>query len=137
MTTKEWLNQARRLQTQIDAQREQIARLRATIGCGTRNLSGMPGGGKKHDWTDTAIQAEELEMRLDGNIRELIALKQSILDAIEAVDDTDCRIVLEYRYLCGWSWQRIATAMHYDRTSVWRIHGRAVMKVERAGNPPH
>ena len=99
-----YLAQARQIDGLIQAKLEQIAQLRASITRGTAMLSDMPRGGPMRDWTDTA--------------------------AIMTVPDMELRTLLNYRYLTGWSWGRIADAMHYDRATIWRKHKEAMAAVQ-------
>lgn len=129
MTPKQYLSRARTLDGEINSKLEQIARLKAQLTRCTQAFSGTPGGGP-HDWTDTVARIVGLEAEINADINRLIDLKQEIKAAIEAVDNPTYRQLLELRYLCGMSWQRIADEMHYDRKSVWRIHGRALNAIE-------
>lgn len=130
MTAKEYLMQARKLDGQVQAKIEQIARLRASINRSSGLISGMPRGGKGQDWTDVVAKAADMEAVLKAQINELLEVQTEIAEAIAAVDDPDGRTILTYRYLSGWSWDRIADTMHYDRVTIWRKHGYALLKIK-------
>lgn len=129
VTAEEYLSRVRTLEMEIEAKLEQIDRLRALLSGRSQRVRDMPRGGQAHDWTDTVAKVMELEQELDAHIDRLVDLKREIAAAIAAVADGQCRVLLEYRYLCGWEWQRIAEAMHFDRVTVWRLHGRALQKI--------
>lgn len=135
MTARDYLSQARVLDQAINARLERIARLRALVSGRAARTDGMPRGGAGSagstffDWTDTVVKIDEMERALDRDIDRLIDLKREIAEAIAAVPDMRYRTLLEYRYLCGWSWARIARAMHYGEDWVRHAHGWALKQV--------
>ena len=136
MTAKEYLSQARLLDSTIDTRLERITRLRALVSGRTARTDGMPRGGKGAgsagstcDWTDTVIKIAEMERALDADIDRLIDLRREIASVIAAVPDARYRTLLECRYLCGWSWRRIARAMNYSEDWTRHAHGRALQMV--------
>ena len=135
MTAKDYLSQARVLDQAINARLERIARLRALVNGRAARTDGMPRGGAGSagstffDWTDTVVKIDEMECALDKDIDRLIDLKREIAEVIAAVPDMRYRTLLEYRYLCGWSWARIARAMHYGEDWVRHAHGWALKQV--------
>lgn len=135
MTARDYLSQARVLDQAIDARLERIARLRALVSGRAARTDGMPRGGTGSagstffDWTDTVVKIDEMERALDKDIDRLIDLKREIAEVIAAVPDMRYRTLLEYRYLCGWSWARIARAMHYGEDWVRHAHGWALKQV--------
>ena len=135
MTARDYLSQARVLDQAINARLERIARLRALVSGRAARTDGMPRGGTGSagstffDWTDTVVKIDEMECALDKDIDRLIDLKREIAEVIAAVPDTRYRTLLEYRYLCGWSWARIARAMHYGEDWVRHAHGWALKQV--------
>ena len=126
----EYLAQARHIDGLIQAKLEQIAQLRASITRGTAMLSDMPHGGPMRDWTDTAARVADMETELREQINLMIDVKGEITEAILTVPDMELRTLLNYRYLTGWSWGRIADAMHYDRATIWRKHKEAMAAVK-------
>ena len=125
-----YLAQARHIDGLIQAKLEQIAQLRASITRGTAMLSDMPRGGPMRDWTDTAARVADMETELREQINLMIDIKGEITEAIMTVPDMELRTLLNYRYLTGWSWGRIADAMHYERATIWRKHKEAMAAVQ-------
>ena len=70
-----------------------------------------------------------MERALDRDIDRLIDLKREIAEVIAAVPDMRYRTLLEYRYLCGWGWRRIARTMNYSEDWTRHAHGRALQMV--------
>lgn len=135
MTARDYLSQARVLDQAINARLERIARLLALVSGRAARTDGMPRGGAGSagstffDWTETVLKIDEMERALDRDIDRLIDLKREIAEVIAAVPDMRYRTLLEYRYLCGWSWARIARAMHYGEDWVRHAHGWALKQV--------
>ena len=135
MTAKDYLSQARQLDQAIDARLERIACLRALVSGRAARTDGMPrgsagsAGSTFFDWTETVLKIDEMERALDRDIDRLIDLKREIAEVIAAVPDMRYRTLLEYRYLCGWGWRRIARAMHYSEDRIRHIHARALQMV--------
>lgn len=125
-----YLAQARQIDGLIQAKLEQIAQLRASLTRGTAMLSDMPRGGPMRDWTDTAARVADMETELREQINLMIDIKGAVTEAILTVPDMELRTLLNYRYLTGWSWGRIADAMHYDRATIWRKHKEAMAAVQ-------
>lgn len=130
MNAKEYLAQARELDALIDTKLDQIAKMRATMTRCTHTLSGMPGGGKRTDWTDTAARVYELEEAMNGDIDRLTALKREIGETIDRLSDPTQRALLHGRYLGGWSWTKTARVIGYSVDGTFKIHRHALKKVD-------
>lgn len=129
MTAKEFLRSVRGIDRRIDETTERLDRIRARLESGRMsNLSGMPRGGTL-DWTETADRVIELERRVNGQVREMCKLKHAAMDAIDAVVEVQLREVLELYYLDGLTWDQVAERMGLDRRWVFRLHGKALLRV--------
>ena len=107
--TAEWLSRYRMIAVEIEAKQEQL-----------RQLPRVP------MLSDTVAETERL--LLEGI--DILAFEQlKIRRVIAGVENCDWRNVLEFRYINGWSWGRIAEKMNYERTSVWRIHKKAINSI--------
>ena len=130
MNAKHFLRQVRGIDRRIEREEEQIERLRAKLESGRMSqLTGMPRGGSS-DWTNTVNALIELEHRYNARLRDMCRMKQEALDAIEGVEQARLREVLELYYLHGYSWQKVAEAMHLDLRWVYRLHGKALNAVK-------
>ena len=130
MTAKEFLRQARTIDRRVDEATERVERLRAKLEAGRMSsITGMPRGGAG-DWTQTADKLIELEKRVNGRIREMVRLKQVAMDAIDQVEEARLREVLELYYLDGFTWEQVAERMALDIRWVYRLHGKALLKVK-------
>lgn len=133
MTPKQYLSQARYIDKRIEARVAERDRLLDSVTAArSPQLTGMPRGGA-HDWTDTVDKAADLTAAIDRDIKRLIQLKWQIWEAIDAVEDVRYRTVLELYYRAGMNWEQVAEVMHYDLRYVYKLHGKALLRVKMKG----
>ena len=80
----------------------------------------MDKGVYKSDGKTLAISIE-----INEEVEQLMDLKAEIKATIEKV---------EMRYLNGKNWEEIALALGYDRSTVFRIHGKAIKEIKKIKN---
>lgn len=73
---------------------------------------------------------EALEGELGQRVESYAAIIREIEGAIDALDSARDRDVLCFRYLNGWSWQRIAAEMCLSKDRLWHLHARALEAME-------
>lgn len=130
LTAKEFLRRARAVDRQVDEATERAARIRARLEAGRMSsVTGMPRGGAK-DWTETADRLIELEQRVNAQVREMVRWKLAAIDAIDAVEEARLREVLELYYIDGFTWEQVAQRMELDPRWVFRLHGKALLRVK-------
>jgi len=130
LTAKDFLRRARSVDRRVDEATERVDRLRAKLEAGRMSkITGMPHGGSE-DWTATADKLIELERRVNARIRELVRVKHLAMDAIDRVDEARLREVLELYYIDGFSWEQVAQRMDMDKRWVFRLHGKALQRIE-------
>ena len=56
---------------------------------------------------------------------------REILDAIDTLDDERQKEVLTRRYITGQDFPGICEGMHYEKTQVFVIHGRALIEINK------
>ena len=128
MTTKAYLGQARFLDMRIKSKIQQIDSLRELATSCTAVLSDMPrnpnhGASKGESCVMKIIEVQE---GLQDDINALVELKKEIMATIHAVEDVELQTLLEKRYLCFLSWERIAVEMHYSIQHIYRMHETAL-----------
>lgn len=128
MTTKAYLGQARFLDMRIKSKIQQIDSLRELATSCTAVLSDMPrnpnhGTSKVENCVMKIIEVQE---GLQDDINALVELKKEIMATIHAVEDVELQTLLEKRYLCFLSWERIAVEMHYSIQHIYRMHETAL-----------
>ena len=130
MTAKEFLRRARAVDRRVDEATERAERIRAKLEAGRMSsVTGMPRGGAK-DWTETADRLIELEQRVNAQVREMVRWKLAAFDAIDAVEEARLREVLELYYIDGFTWEQVAQRMELDPRWVFRLHGKALLRVK-------
>ena len=133
MTATEYLSQARRLDQRIGSKLEQMATLRSlaqkvtTSLCGervshTRNVSSLE---------DTILRLVETENEMNQSIDALLNLRIEIGKQISALNDPDCILVLEKRYLSYQSWEKIAADLKFTVRWVHRPHAKALQSINQ------
>ena len=132
MTAKEYLNQAKTLDQRINVKLDRVSRLRAMTQKITASLGGEQVSRTRNvtSLEDAIIRLMEEEESLNAAIDRLVDLKREVSGVLKQIDDTDCQLLLELRYLCYRSWEEIAEVMHMHIRTVYKVHGRALLKVE-------
>lgn len=130
MTAKEFLRRARSVDRRVDEATERVERIRARLEAGRMSsITGMPRGGSS-DWTQTADRLIELEQRVNAQVREMVRWKLDAIDAIRSVGEPRLAEVLELYYIDGFTWEQVAQRMGVDVRTVFRLHGRALQRIE-------
>lgn len=94
-------------------------------------LSDMPGNPNKNRSIveEYTVKMIDLEREIDCEIDRLVSLKADILRTIQSLDDTECKVLLEDRYLNMMKWDEVAYDMCISLRSVHNIHSRALQLV--------
>ena len=131
MTAKQYLKQARYLDERINTKIAQVSSLHDLATKATSTLSDMPGGGTRntHQMEDIIIKILMLENEINADIDRLVDLNNEILSVLNCIDDAECRLLLEKRYLNWESWEDIAAELCVSAPSVYRLHEKALKKV--------
>lgn len=131
MTAKQYLSQAYRLDQRIESKIGQIDSLNALSTRMTATLTGMP-----RNPSPAASQMEEaiarvidLETEVDHDVKKLVDLKREIVQVIKAVENTECQMLLEKRYLCFQKWEQIAVDMGFSIENVYCLHRKALAMI--------
>lgn len=139
MTAKEYLHQAYRLDQKIKSDTMEAQNLRSMAGSvsAIQYDSDRVQTSKSADapFTRTLDKLWELEMKIATELETLSALKKQIREVIEAVPDTDERMVLKYRYIHNYTWEQIGMEFYADARTVRRWHGKALQHVVLPENP--
>ena len=138
MTAKEYLSQAYRLDQKINSHIEELSRLRSM----SQSISSPGWGDKVQSNRNTEapyVRCLEkiiaLEDTINAEIDVLVDLKQEIRTVIEAVTNTDWRMVLRYRYIHNCTWEQIGAELNADSRTIRRWHSDALKKVVVPENP--
>ena len=133
MTAKEYLSQARYLDLRINSKIQQVAALNDLATKATSTLTGMPRNPNHATSTmeETIAKIIDLQAEINHDIDRLVDLKHELTRTIKAVDDVDCQLLLEGRYLCYKTWEQIAVEMGFRLRHVYEVHSKALNKIEK------
>ena len=132
MTAKEYLSQTVVINHRIDSKLEQAVTLRSlamkvTTTFGEDRVQSTK---KQSPMEDIMVKLIDLEKEVNDDIDELIRLKAEILETIDQVEDVNQQIILEKRYIAGKTWEDIARETGYDRSTIYRNHGKALKEID-------
>lgn len=129
---KEYLSQAFHIDKQLKSKLEQLSVLRELATTTTQPLSDMPGSPNRNiDRMEKAIiKIMDMEKEISEEVDALLDLKNEIAQCIKKVEDIDCQLILEFRYLCFMSWEQIAAEMNFTVRNIHILHGKALKMVE-------
>ena len=128
MTTKNYLSQARYLDMRIKSKLQQVESLNELATNCTSVLTGMPRnpGASTSRMADAISKIVDLQNEINRDIDTLVDLKKEITGVIKAVVKSEHQTLLEKRYLCFLSWEKIAVDMDYDLRYTHKLHIRAL-----------
>ena len=138
MTAKEYMEQARYLDMQINSKIEQIRNLNELATKATTVYSDMPHSPNRNTsrMEETVVKIIDLEREIDRDIDALVNLKREIMRVVNRIESAEYRTILEMRYLQFKKWEQIALLMSTDFRWVYRMHGRALNEVQKIINSP-
>ena len=132
MTAKEYLNQTYRIDQMIESKIEQVRSLKDLSTKATAVLTDMPGGSRDiHSKENIIAKMLDMENELKSDIDKMVRIKKEVTDTINTVNDRNCRLLLEMRYLRLMPWEDIAADMNCSLRSIHYLHNRALKKVEQ------
>lgn len=132
MTAKEYLNQTYRIDKMIESKIEQVRSLKDLSTKATAVLTDMPSGSRDvHSKENIIAKMLDMENELKFDIDKMVRIKKEVTDTINTVNDRNCRLLLEMRYLRLMSWEDIAADMNCSLRSIHYLHNRALKKVEQ------
>ena len=131
MEAKAYLSRAYRIDREINAKLEQIMALRELASKATATISDMPRASSPNVCRiqDIISKIIDFEQDINQEIDRLIDIKREVSGVIGEVNSSDYRTLLELRYLCFRSWERIAVEMQYSIQHTYRIHEQALNAV--------
>jgi DNA-directed RNA polymerase specialized sigma subunit len=132
---KTFLARGLNVKARIAAKQKQIAnwrRLAESITVPLKDAPSLSGDGYKQSLVENAVcNIVDLENEIIAEIKELINIERDIRAVINTLVFNDKHIViLEMRYLNGYSWSMIARRLSYGTDWVCRLHGSALQEIQ-------
>ncbi|GHU86463.1 hypothetical protein FACS1894198_6430 [Clostridia bacterium] len=116
MDSREYLQQIKRFDSIVKSKIEQQKRVQNML-CQT----------EIYPMQDKLV---ELDRKLNNEIKQLYETKNKIESAINAVSNTDLRLLLTLRYLNSKTWPEIAAEMRYSVAWLHKLHNRAFCELK-------
>ncbi|KXB64924.1 MULTISPECIES: hypothetical protein [Peptoniphilaceae] len=139
MNAKEYLKQAFYLDKRINSKLEQVESLNALATKATSTLSDMPKslsrGTSKLE--DTIVKIVDLQEEINRDIDKLVDLKAEMVGTIKQIQNKELQVILEKRYLCYETWEKIAVDMNYDIRHIHRLHNLGLKETSNLIKPCH
>ena len=128
MNAKEYLKQAFYLDKRINSKLEQVESLNTLATKATSTLSDMPKSPSRGTsrLEETIVKIIDLQEEINRYIDKLVDLKAEIVGTIKGIKDKEIQVILEKKYLCFKSWQKIAVEMNYDIRHIHRLHNQGL-----------
>lgn len=125
-----YLSRYRRLNQRIDRLLEEQGRWREKAMRITPVLSPVPGGGGSGSPIERPMdKVLEIDVEINREIDELQIVRQEIRAALNQLEDENLKLLMEYRYIDGLTWEQIAVKMNYCWRQVCRKHGQALTQI--------
>lgn len=120
------------LDKEIDRKIAEIAYWRSKLEKVTAVYTSEPkGGGSIYSRTEEFVtKIVDLEREVNAGIDRLVDIRQDIIRAIESVKDDRARLLLQYRYIDGKSFEWIAAEMNYSWRHIHRLHSQALTNIQ-------
>lgn len=133
MTAKEYLSQAYRLNHIIDSNLRELKRLHdvaTEISSPVFTERVQTERNTEAPFVKSVEKIVELEHMIDSEVDRLVDLRVEIHKVIEDVEDPSEQLVLRYRYIMGYTWEKIGEALGVDSRTVRRWHSKALQHVK-------
>ena len=133
MKAIDYLNRAYHLDQQIACKLEQVSRLRSLTQKVTASYgdSSSSHAHNNSSMEDAIVRLVDAEDELAAQVIELVDVRMEIAKLIDRVPDALYKLVLEKRYLCFMTWERIAADMNWTYRWTLSVHGKALREVEK------
>ena len=136
MTAKEFFRQVRRAESELKVLNAKLHHYE-DLGFSMGGAAGVIGNKQKGTSRVelAACGAVDAFRDLEKQRREYMAVIARAESVISAVPQEKYRLILNYRYLCGWSFRSISDELMYnDPNSVYRAHGWALSEAQKILN---
>ena len=135
MNAKQFLDKVRKLDQMIDIKLDRICRLRALAEKTGQAMSPESEHViRTRDHTavqETIARIVDAETELNRDIDILVEMKKQASAILDHIEDEDCRMILEMRYIARMQWEDIAEIMNYNIRTVYKMHEQGLQEMDR------
>lgn len=130
---KEYLQKMRMYDARIESKLLEVQQLKAMITKITPTLKEdvVTASGNQDKLGDAVAKIVDLESEINKDIDCYIELKREVKAKLEKLANPNYYKVLEKRYVQYYTFERIATEMHYSYRNITKLHGRALQAFEK------
>ena len=122
-----YLSRYRRMNARIDRLLDEKRRWWELALKITPSLSQAPGGGENGSRVERPMdKVMEIEAQITREIDELYTVHQEIKGTLSQLEDENLKLLMEYRYIDGLTWEQVAVEMNYSYMQICRLHGKAL-----------
>lgn len=132
MRAKEFLKQYKRAKAEADRLERQLAELDDLVGNITVDPTAEHVQTSRNPDQIGSLVARRTDMQesLKKAKDHALDVMQEVITVIDKLEDPDYQIILQARYIERKSWRYIAELVHYDGRYVFKLHNRALKKVD-------
>ncbi len=125
---REYFSKAYRIDHRIRSKFEQLESLNALATRATTTLSAMPRNPNRSTSTmaDVIARIIDLQEEINQDIISLVDSKREIMTIIKSIENSEYQTLLEKRYLCFLTWEKIAVDMSYTIHHLYKMHNAAL-----------
>ena len=124
---KEFLGRYRSAGEEVQRLGEEIAQWESRAATVTTRYGVGPRAGGSEDRLQAAVEhIDELRDELSRELERQLALRREIEAALGNLPDERLRQLLRYRYIQGWTWEKISEKTYTDPRWLHRLHDRAL-----------
>ena len=135
MTAKEYLNQARVLDIEIDEKVEELRRLERKSRCvSSMVISERVSNGNENNSNAIIDKIIDMQNEINLEIDRLIDLKSEIRDKINQIEIVEYRIVLTKYFINCKTLEKVAEEMNYSRANIFKIYSKAIRNFSKKFN---
>ena len=138
MTAKEYFRQAYRLNQRINsdiAEVDQLRMMATNITSSALDEKVKRSRNGDAPFVSAIERIDKLERKIDSEIDLFVNLKEEMRTVIGSVDNPNEQMVLRYRYIHNYTWDKIGIELNADSRTIRRWHGKALGHVTLPKNP--
>ena len=124
---QQMLSRYRELVQEITRKSEELERIRAAATQVTQLFTLTPRAKGYGSRVSKGVEGMlDLCQEMDADIAHLVEARREIEKRLSRMEDSTCRLLLEYRYLDGLTWEQVAEQMEYGNTHIFNLHHKAL-----------